>query len=143
MIHVRLFSQGEPTGTVTLDANGVAVADNPADQAFIETTGVMEPDTVTPLRPSDGERYLRALPANFQGAYFSATFYADGKPVKRPWLVSEGGTVADPEPTKLEKAEQITAANPLMHRAKGDGGKTVIFLGSKRAADAFKKNIGR
>ena len=143
MVEVRLFSQGEHTGTVTLDEHGVAVADTASVQAFIEQTGVMEPDTVTPLSPSDGERYLRAMPANFHGAYFWAGFYDGGEPVKQPWLMSQGGTVPDPPPTDWEKCQAIIANSKHARFVKGDGGKTVIFLGSKRAADAFKKNIGK
>ena len=74
MIRVRLSSRGEHVGTVTLDANGVAVGDTGYAQGLIAETGVLEPGAV-PLRPADGERYLRAMPANFDNAYFWATFY--------------------------------------------------------------------
>ena len=94
MIRVRLSSRGEHVGTVTLDANGVAVGDTGYAQGLIAETGVLEPGAV-PLRPTDGERYLRAMPANFDNAYFWATFYDGDLIVKQPWLESNGGTVPD------------------------------------------------
>ena len=94
MIRVRLSSRGEHVGTVTLDANGVAVGDTGYAQGLIAEAGVLEPGVV-PLRPTDGERYLRAMPANFDNAYFWATFYDGDLIVKQPWLESNGGTVPD------------------------------------------------
>ena len=96
LIRVRLSSRGERVGTVTLDANGVAVGDTRYAQGLIAETGVMEPGPV-PLRPTDGERYLRAMPASFNNDYFWATFYDGDKVIKQPWLVSNGGTVPDHE----------------------------------------------
>ncbi len=118
MIEVRFTHTGsDSVGVIALNEHGVAVADNQGDQAFIATTHVMEPDTVKPLSPNDGERYLRALPANFYNAYFQATFYDDDKPVKQPWLRSQGGTVPDPPPTDYEKALAIIEAGPRMKLA--------------------------
>ena len=80
---------------MTLDANDVAVGDTPYAQLLIAEAGVVEPGA-TPLGPGDGERFLRAMPASFDNAYFWATFYDGDSIVKKPWLVSQGGTVPDP-----------------------------------------------
>ena len=91
-IKVRLSSRGTRVGTVTVDANGVAVGDTAYAQGLIAETSVVEPGAV-PLRPTDGERYMRAMPANFDNDYFWATFYDGDTVIRQPWLVSNGGTV--------------------------------------------------
>ena len=143
MIHVEFKHYGhDDVGVIALDADGVARADNSRDQAFIDSTRVMEPGP-TPVTVRDGERYLRALPANFHGAYFWATFYADGKPVTAPWRVSNGGTVPDPAESDWERAKQIVARSKHARWGRPPHGTTVVFYGSKRAADAAQKNLGR
>jgi hypothetical protein len=109
LIRVRVSSRGERVGTVTLDSNGVAVGDTPYAQGLIAETGVLEPGTVTSLRPSDGERYMRAMPASFDNAYFWATFYDGDTVIKKPWLVANGGTVPDLEPTDRIKLVAVPA----------------------------------
>jgi hypothetical protein len=58
-------------GEVRLEG-GRAVGSNARTRRLLEQTEITEPDTFKRLEPSDGERYLRALPANLSGAYASA-----------------------------------------------------------------------
>lgn len=43
-----------------------------AGAAWIRRATVVDPKAKEVVTPDDGERYLRALPANFQGPYFHA-----------------------------------------------------------------------
>jgi hypothetical protein len=53
-------------GEVRLEG-GRAVGSNARTRRLLEQTESTEPDTLNTLEPSDGERYLRALPANLSG----------------------------------------------------------------------------
>jgi hypothetical protein len=56
-------------GTVDL-VGGVATPSNDRVRRLLDDFVVVEPGTPPRrLRPSDGETYLRALPANLRGAY--------------------------------------------------------------------------
>jgi hypothetical protein len=58
-------------GEVRLEG-GRAVGSNARTRRLLEQTEITEPDTLNTLEPSDGERYLRALPANLSGMYATA-----------------------------------------------------------------------
>jgi hypothetical protein len=69
-IHVEFRNiDDEVMGNVRL-RDGRAVLDEQIE--WVKETLVLEPDNGRPLEPSDGERYLRALPANFDGPYTHA-----------------------------------------------------------------------
>jgi hypothetical protein len=51
---------------------GRAVGSNARTRRLLEQTQITEPGTLKTLEPSDGERYLRALPANLSGMYATA-----------------------------------------------------------------------
>ena len=58
-------------GEVRLE-DGRAIGSNARTRRLLEQTEITEPDTLNTLEPSDGERYLRALPDNLSGAYLLA-----------------------------------------------------------------------
>ena len=60
-------------GEVRLE-DGRAIGSNARTRRLLEQTEITEPDTLNTLQPSDGERYLRALPDNLSGAYLTADF---------------------------------------------------------------------
>jgi hypothetical protein len=60
-------------GEVRLE-DGRAIGSNARTRRLLEQTEITEPDTLNTLEPSDGERYLRALPDNLSGAYLTADF---------------------------------------------------------------------
>lgn len=70
---VELHTQKGVVGEIVL-RDGVAVSDDDTGQSVIASTSIVEAgNPPKPLRPDDGERYLRALPLCISGAYFWAT----------------------------------------------------------------------
>ena len=61
-------------GRVTLGPNGIVMDDGA--RSFLSDYFVVEPDTLVPLTPDDGERYIRALPSNLRGTYVWARLIA-------------------------------------------------------------------
>jgi hypothetical protein len=51
---------------------GRAVGSNERARKLIASTRIVQPETFDLLRQSEGERYLRALPAAFRGTYLVA-----------------------------------------------------------------------
>lgn len=75
---VELHTQKGKVAEVSLNDDGVAVGSNATAQEILDHLAVVEPgNPPTPLRPRDGERYLRAMPLCVSGAYFWATLTDD------------------------------------------------------------------
>jgi hypothetical protein len=70
-VKVELHTWTGEVGEVRLE-HGRAVGSNERTRHLIASTKIIEPETFDLLDPSEGERYLRALPAAFHGAYFVA-----------------------------------------------------------------------
>ena len=70
-VKVELQTWTGKVGEVRLE-HGRAVGSNTHIRRLIASTKIVEPETFDLLHPSEGERYLRALPAAFRGAYFVA-----------------------------------------------------------------------
>jgi len=70
-VKVELQTWTGKVGEVRLE-HGRAVGSNAHIRRLIASTKIVEPETFDLLHPSEGERYLRALPAAFRGAYFVA-----------------------------------------------------------------------
>jgi hypothetical protein len=70
-VKVELQSWTGEVGEVRL-VRGRAVGSNVRSRRLIASTRIIEPETFDLLRPSEGERYLRGLPAAFRGAYLVA-----------------------------------------------------------------------
>jgi hypothetical protein len=76
-VRVELHGWDGLKGVVLLE-RGCAVFSNDCTRRLLEDMKVVEPGTdPRPVRPEDGERYLRALPANFHGAYLWAVLIED------------------------------------------------------------------
>jgi hypothetical protein len=72
-VRACFYSQGQKIGEVTLTPSGKAVASDRKLGALLDGHVVVaEGNPGTNLQPKDGERYLRALPTAFNGAYFYA-----------------------------------------------------------------------
>ena len=76
MIRVELHGWEGLKGEVRLEGSR-AVFSNDYARRLLEEMNVVEPGTVQRVTPEDGERYLRALPANFHGAYLRAVLVED------------------------------------------------------------------
>jgi hypothetical protein len=72
MVHVELRTYDGLTGKVELDDRGHARGSNAETRKLLDETVVVDLATFKPVKPSAGERYLRALPDTFRGAYFQA-----------------------------------------------------------------------
>jgi hypothetical protein len=70
-VKVELHTWTGEVGEVRLE-RGRAVGSNERARRLITSTKIIEPETFELLRPSEGERYLRALPAAFRGTYLVA-----------------------------------------------------------------------
>lgn len=68
---VVLKTRAGVRGEVKL-VDGTAVGSNTRTRLLMDMTKIIEPDTFKVLTPSDGERYLRALPDVLSGAYMVA-----------------------------------------------------------------------
>ena len=68
---VELRTWAGAVGEVRLE-RGRAVGSNERTRQLIASTRIVEPETFDLLHPIGGERYPRALPAAFRGAYFVA-----------------------------------------------------------------------
>jgi hypothetical protein len=75
-VKAELGTWTRKVGEVRLE-RGHAVGSNERTRRLIASTKIIEPGTLELLRPSDGERYLRALPATFRGAYLAAVLAKD------------------------------------------------------------------
>lgn len=76
-MRVELRDQQGTVATVTLGRGGAAVASDAANQRLLDSLAVVEPGTTDRLTAADGERYLRALPANLRGSYLWAVLVED------------------------------------------------------------------
>jgi hypothetical protein len=76
-VHVELRSQKGKVATVSIGRGGVARASDADNQRFLDELTVVEPGSTERVRPEDGERYLRALPANLRGSYLWAVLVED------------------------------------------------------------------
>jgi hypothetical protein len=74
-VKVELRTWAGAVGEVRLE-RGRAVGSNERTRQLIASTKIVEPETFDLLRPSEGERYLRALPAAFHGMYLVAVLVA-------------------------------------------------------------------
>lgn len=72
---VELQTWTGEVGEVRLEHGG-AVGSNERTRHLIASTRIVESETFDLLRPGEGERYLRALPAAFRGAYLVAVLVA-------------------------------------------------------------------
>jgi hypothetical protein len=70
-MQVVLKTRQGTRGEVRLEG-GRAVGSNARTRRLLEQTEITEPGTLKTLEPSDGDRYLRALPDNLSGAYLLA-----------------------------------------------------------------------
>jgi hypothetical protein len=70
-VKVELQTWTGEVGQVRLE-RGRAVGSNEHTRQLIASTEIVEPETFDVVRPSEGERYLRALPAAFRGTYLVA-----------------------------------------------------------------------
>lgn len=70
-MRLLIYDHGALTGSVTVDGDGYAVPDAGA-RYLVDALRVIEPDTLTPLTPADGARYIRALAYEFRSGYGSA-----------------------------------------------------------------------
>jgi hypothetical protein len=70
-VKVELRTWAGAVGEVRLE-RGRAVGSNASTRRLIASTKIVEPETFDLLRPSEGVRYLRALPDAFRGSYFVA-----------------------------------------------------------------------
>jgi hypothetical protein len=75
-VKVELGIWTRKVGEVRLE-RGHAVGSNDPTRRLVASTKIIEPGTLELLRPSDGERYVRALPATFRGAYLVAVLAED------------------------------------------------------------------
>jgi hypothetical protein len=75
-VKVELHTWTGGVGEVRLD-RGRAVGSNERTRRLIASTKIVEPETFDLLRPSEGERYLRALPATLSGSYLTAVLVED------------------------------------------------------------------
>jgi hypothetical protein len=76
-VKVELRTWTGQLGEVRL-RDGRAVGSNERARQLIASTRIVEPETFDLLLPSEGERYLRALPATFRGTYLVAVLVEDG-----------------------------------------------------------------
>jgi hypothetical protein len=70
-VKVELRTWTGEVGEVRLE-HGRAVGSNERTRHLIASTRIVEPETFDLLHPSEGERYLRGLPAAFHGTYLVA-----------------------------------------------------------------------
>ena len=70
-VKVELRTWTGELGEVRLRA-GRAVGSNVRTRQLIASITIVESETFDHVRPTDGERYLRALPAAFRGTYLVA-----------------------------------------------------------------------
>jgi hypothetical protein len=70
-VKVELHTWTSKVGEVRLE-RGQAVGSNERARPLIASTKIIDLETLERLRPSEGERYLRALPAAFNGTYLVA-----------------------------------------------------------------------
>lgn len=76
-MHVELRNQQGTVATVSLGRGGAAQASDAVNQRLLDDLAVVEPGSTDRLTPEDGERYLRALPANLRGSYLWAVLVED------------------------------------------------------------------
>jgi hypothetical protein len=85
-VKVELGTWTRKVGEVRLE-RGRAVGSNERTRRLIASTKIIEPETFDLVGPSEGERYLRALPAAFRGTHFVAVLVeAPAQPPRIPSL---------------------------------------------------------
>ena len=91
-IRVELHTHEGVVGEITLSSGGVAVGSNGIARKMMEDTKIVQPGRPpTLLKPSDGERYIRALPVNLHGSRFWAELVEENE-AERPYPDEQGTT---------------------------------------------------
>jgi hypothetical protein len=127
-MHVELRNREGVTGEVRV-LDGVAVGSNLSTRRMLADVVIVEPGTLVRLTPTDGDRYLRALPHNIAGSYLWAN------------MISAPGNDAERHAATLKALQQSPYARPTRPRPKGQV--RVIFLSGPHAVASFKRALGR
>jgi len=111
---VQLRTWTDDVGEVRLES-GRAVGSNAHTRRLIASTKIIEPGTLELLRSGDGERYLRALPANLNGYYLTAVIVED--------------PAGQPTPPSRDGSRVVTAAQKITPTSAGSCPFRLAFVG--------------